>query len=1161
MKRCGGAKRIARTAWVLLSVLASAGLCEAGSEKYVLITGDSLKGSFQLLVDRRISQGMDGSLVTVEQIESDPAYSGLDIQEKIREYIKSRYDPSCPMYVVLGGDEHIVPVRYCRTEDDGDIVPVDLYYADSDGTRWDADGDGIYGEIGDVGLAELTPEVCLGRVPVDTPDEVQAYLSKIIRYETVDPNEFVDSMLLLSGAGYEFCYEGPARPPAYRDHEPVSQKEIEMTDIFWSIIQPYWQPGHLARLFDSNTDWDVSQFGDHPITWQNVLGALDNGYHYVYYWQHSGSNYWTFRDEDTGCVFNWYHGSLLTNAFPSIIFARGCSTARYDDDDTDLCESLIRNGNGGAVVYFGHTRSAGGSPHWDQILRNMFQESHHRIGEAYRSCLTVLAQQKISDPWHQYIFVLLGDPALACHHQHKKTLELLSPKGNEIIKVGSDLFIRWNAAGDFRPEDKVALCYSDDDGTHWYSIPAADSLPYNAAAFNWEHCPLPCGSGYRVKVSSVSDLLLQSESTRSFRIAEMVDLTIQSQAVYSIKITGAHCYQTDFTLSVVAGEPVQLAAPESWDDLVFMGWTTPDGAMIGRDCLLDRSFDADTVLIAPYEYHGDFFGFYVNDDIPENGMPAGDDSQDGRSPETPMRSIQALLDRYPDIGYGDVIHVSAGRYIENLFLSHTHVGLTIRGAGPDKSVIDGGHVGSCLLADNGWFGELEHLCFENGMGMNHGGALQLGGGAAGIVRDCWFVNNEAFGRGGAIYLSDSVWPAGLEVYDSVFTNNQGNKGIIFITRNIPAVFHNCTFQGNSTNVAGVFEVVGSNVVEIEECSFEGNSTTEGGAAIEIRGQGVITAKHCRFIANSANQGGAVEVGEEASFIADNCVFQGNAAPNGGGAVHIIESGAAQLRRCAFKDNTGYQGGGAYCRDQSTVEMDHCLVTGNTVSQAGGAVGIYHSAVLTANNCTIADNSSSNLSGGIAWHSWGDLTLTNCILFGNTSRLYPDLRLSGNGTATVSFCCTPVLRDGVGDITDDPLFVDPYAGDYHLKSQAGRWDPNIGSWLADDTTSPCIDAGDPASAWCGEMWPHGGRINMGACGGTMEASLSVSNYGIAGDMDCDGTEWLADFGLLAEQWGHGGEGWSVESGGSGPPWRADLDRDGSVGLGDLVMLAEGWKGEK
>jgi hypothetical protein len=73
MKRCGGAKRIARTAWVLLSVLASAGLCEAGSEKYVLITGDSLKGSFQLLVDRRISQGMDGSLVTVEQIESDPA--------------------------------------------------------------------------------------------------------------------------------------------------------------------------------------------------------------------------------------------------------------------------------------------------------------------------------------------------------------------------------------------------------------------------------------------------------------------------------------------------------------------------------------------------------------------------------------------------------------------------------------------------------------------------------------------------------------------------------------------------------------------------------------------------------------------------------------------------------------------------------------------------------------------------------------------------------------------------------------------------------------------------------------------------------------------------------------------------------------------------------
>jgi hypothetical protein len=63
------------------------------------------------------------------------------------------------------------------------------------------------------------------------------------------------------------------------------------------------------------------------------------------------------------------------------------------------------------------------------------------------------------------------------------------------------------------------------------------------------------------------------------------------------------------------------------------------------------------------------------------------------------------------------------------------------------------------------------------------------------------------------------------------------------------------------------------------------------------------------------------------------------------------------------------------------------------------------------------------------------------------------------------------------------------GDYHLKSQAGRWDPKSQTWVLDELTSPCIDAGDPASDWTAELWPHGERINMGAFGGTPQASMS------------------------------------------------------------------------
>jgi len=44
-------------------------------------------------------------------------------------------------------------------------------------------------------------------------------------------------------------------------------------------------------------------------------------------------------------------------------------------------------------------------------------------------------------------------------------------------------------------------------------------------------------------------------------------------------------------------------------------------------------------------------------------------------------------------------------------------------------------------------------------------------------------------------------------------------------------------------------------------------------------------------------------------------------------------------------------------------------------------------------------------------------------------------------------------------------------------------------VIDGITSPCIDAGDPSSPVEDEPEPNGGRINMGAYGGTAEASKS------------------------------------------------------------------------
>jgi len=145
----------------------------------------------------------------------------------------------------------------------------------------------------------------------------------------------------------------------------------------------------------------------------------------------------------------------------------------------------------------------------------------------------------------------------------------------------------------------------------------------------------------------------------------------------------------------------------------------------------------------------------------------------------------------------------------------------------------------------------------------------------------------------------------------------------------------------------------------------------------------------------------------------------------------------------------------------------------------------------------------------------------------------------SGSASVRYSNIAGGWPGEGNIDADPCFVDPgywdangtpddpnddffVAGDYHLRSQAGRWDPNSQSWVQDDVTSPCIDAGDPNSPIGYEPFANGGRINMGAYGGTLEASKSyfgepVCETIIAGDINGDCRVDYRDVGIMLRRW--------------------------------------------
>ena len=178
------------------------------------------------------------------------------------------------------------------------------------------------------------------------------------------------------------------------------------------------------------------------------------------------------------------------------------------------------------------------------------------------------------------------------------------------------------------------------------------------------------------------------------------------------------------------------------------------------------------------------------------------------------------------------------------------------------------------------------------------------------------------------------------------------------------------------------------------------------------------------------------------------------------------------------------------------------------------------------NCTMV-----NMYDGIEIGPGETCTMENCILYGSSPILAP-----GGATLNISYCdiYTPsgmalvigAVNWGPGNIGRDPCFVRVGTwggnGDYHLKSQAGSWDADEGRWTIDETTSPCIDAGDPTSPIGLEPFPNGGIINMGAYGGTAEASKSYFGRPpcetiIAGDVNGDCAVDLRDFWFIGLHW--------------------------------------------
>ena len=347
-----------------------------------------------------------------------------------------------------------------------------------------------------------------------------------------------------------------------------------------------------------------------------------------------------------------------------------------------------------------------------------------------------------------------------------------------------------------------------------------------------------------------------------------------------------------------------------------------------------------------------------------------------------------------------------------------------------------------------------------------------------IFNDCKIRDNRADGDGtvrggGAGACADF---SAVSFFNCVFTNNtlttiaedRVGGAILGVSSGVGAqdfLIDNCTFTDNVAGLGGAIYAYEGRL-EGRKCAFDGNEAQSGaGGAIclaedwsfQTRVESLLVG--CRFTDNRAigdgmtapnpdNQGlggGAIYVGwiegrelEGASIVPDvaiiNCRFLGNQATNGarGGAIHWETGGPKdplRLTNCLFVNN---------------------LSEGSAqVAARGGALYSYLAALanppllffdVEVTNCTIVENTGTGTNaegGGLFFDVISRAKVANSILWNNTDSSgtgsAAQLSATDPGAQAVSYCDIEGGFVGTGNISDDPLFVNPAYGIYRLKT--------------------------------------------------------------------------------------------------------------------------------
>jgi hypothetical protein len=336
------------------------------SSDLVIISHEDFFDSLSPLKSLRESQGWSVALVDVEDLYDEFSF-GTKTPQAIKDFL-TRASTSWqkpPRFVLLVGDASFDPRNYLGLGN-VDFLPtklLDTAYMETASDDWFADvnGDGL-------------PDMALGRLPAQTPEETAQVVSKIIAYDQAAAGEWANEVLLVADQNGDF------------DFEQASQE--------------------LGTLFPKDvTVWGINRGQtDNETARTAILGSFNEGKLIVNYMGHGSVDLWK------GSLLTADDATSLTNGsrLPFVV-GMTCLNGFFQTPYVEsLAEALLKAENGGAVAVWtssGLTNPTEQSMMNRELMRLLFNGQGLTLGEATVGAKAATNDQDVRRSW-----ILFGDP-------------------------------------------------------------------------------------------------------------------------------------------------------------------------------------------------------------------------------------------------------------------------------------------------------------------------------------------------------------------------------------------------------------------------------------------------------------------------------------------------------------------------------------------------------------------------------------------------------------------------------------------------------------------------------------------------------------------------------------------------------------------------------